>query len=83
MPTKPMEEPSVEEIAEYAEGMGYEYVDPTEFWSYYASKDWKVGRHRMVSWRKALAGWNARGRNRGEKPRRVRIEGDPTFEGRF
>lgn len=37
----------------------------TNFWSYYDSRGWKVGRDPMVNWRSALAGWVNRDRERG------------------
>lgn len=83
MPTKRMKHPTIEECREYAAGMGYVRCDPDEFFFYYESNGWKVGKNPMVSWRKAMGGWESREKRRGTKPRRVRIDGDPSFEGRF
>lgn len=83
MPTKRMKRPTLEECVEYAAGMDYQFCNPEEFWFHYESVGWKVGKKPMESWRKSMGGWNARNRRKGQKARRVRIQGDPSFEGRF
>jgi hypothetical protein len=83
---KKMKPPTLEECQEYAEGMSLQFCDPEEFFFYYESIGWKVGRGKgklMESWRRSMSGWNARNRRRGDKPRRVPIRPDPSFEGRF
>ncbi len=59
--------PTVDEVREQCRIKGYEYVDPEEFVSFYASKNWYVGKNKMVMWTQALSGWNTRARNRGER----------------
>jgi hypothetical protein len=81
-----MKRPTLEECGEWADKMDLRFCDPEEFWFYYESIGWRVGRGKgkpMESWRRAMGGWNARNRRRGDKPRRVHIQGDSAFEGRF
>lgn len=59
--------PTVDEVREKCRENGYEYVDPEEFVSFYASKNWFVGKNKMTNWVQALSGWNTRARNRGEQ----------------
>lgn len=51
--------PSVEEVEEKCKANGYLFVDPERFVNFYASKDWYVGKNKMVSWPHALGNWNA------------------------
>lgn len=82
-----MVRPTLEECTAYATKKALVYCDPEDFWNYYESIGWKVGRgpnaKPMVKWRNAMAGWNARNKSRGRKPRVIPIEGDPGFRGRF
>ena len=59
--------PTVDEVREKCRENGYEYVDPDEFVSFYASKNCFVGKNKMTSWVQALSGWNTRARNRGDQ----------------
>ena len=59
--------PTVEEVDAYCLAKNYEYVNPEAFVNFYASKNWYVGKNKMTSWHKSVAGWNARGRDSGEK----------------
>lgn len=58
--------PTVEEVAEYAREKGYTAVDPEAFINFYAAKGWMMGKNKMQSWRHAVAGWNSRGKERGQ-----------------
>lgn len=51
--------PSVEEVAEKCKSNGYLFVDPENFVNFYMSKNWYVGKNKMVSWPHALGNWNA------------------------
>ena len=55
--------PTVDEVAQYCEEQGHEHVNAEQFISFYGSKGWRVGKDPMVSWRKAVAGWNSRKKN--------------------
>ena len=51
--------PTVEEVAAYCEERK-NGIDPEEFWSFYDSKGWKVGRSPMKSWKSAVVTWEKR-----------------------
>lgn len=59
--------PTIEEVESYCKEKGYS-ISPLVFVSYYGSKGWMVGKNKMVNWRLAVAGWNAREQNK--KPSR-------------
>jgi hypothetical protein len=51
--------PSVQEIKDYAKETGKpDYSE--QFWNYYESNGWLVGKNKMKSWKAAYAGWCAR-----------------------
>ncbi len=51
--------PTAEEVAAYCEERK-NGIDPEEFWSFYDSKGWKVGRSPMKSWKSAVVTWEKR-----------------------
>ena len=51
--------PTVEEIAAYCKEKNYN-VNAQQFFNYYESNGWKVGRNAMKSWQAAVQNWNAR-----------------------
>ena len=51
--------PTVEEVAAYCEERK-NGIDAEEFWSFYDSKGWKVGRSPMESWKSAVVTWEKR-----------------------
>ncbi len=54
--------PTLEEVQDQIIKMKYVYVSAERFISFYASKGWMVGKSKMVDWKQALAGWEARDR---------------------
>lgn len=60
------EKPSIEEIRRYCTERMLD-VDAEQFFNFYESKGWKVGKSPMVSWRAAIATWAGR----QEKERKV------------
>jgi len=58
-PSKRFEIPSIREIKEHIESMGY-FVDAEQFHAFYSSKNWMVGKNKMKCWRSALVTWNKR-----------------------
>ena len=48
--------PTVEEVAAYIKARGYTF-DAEQFWSYYESKGWLVGKAPMKSWQAACVTW--------------------------
>ena len=51
--------PTVEEIAAYCKEKKYK-VNAQQFFSYYESNGWKIGRNAMKSWQAAVQNWNTR-----------------------
>ena len=58
--------PTVEEIAAYVKAKGYTF-DAEQFWNYYESKGWLVGKAPMKSWQSACVTWQKRNGN-GPRP---------------
>ncbi|MCR5752915.1 MAG: hypothetical protein K6G91_13245 [Kiritimatiellae bacterium] len=48
--------PTVEEVAAYIKAKGYAF-DAEQFWFFYDSKNWMVGRNKMKSWQSACVTW--------------------------
>ena len=51
--------PTVEEIAAYCKEKSYN-INAQQFYNYYESNGWKIGRNAMKSWQAAVQNWNAR-----------------------
>lgn len=51
--------PTVEEIATYCKEKNYN-VNAQQFFNYYESNGWKIGRNSMKSWQAAVQNWNTR-----------------------
>lgn len=56
--------PTMEECREAAERMSLPETQARQFWLYYESIGWKVGKNPMKAWRCALAGWQLRWQDR-------------------
>lgn len=52
-----LDPPTVEEVARYAESLGYVAFEAERFVAYYAANGWKTSRHDMVSWQAAVCNW--------------------------
>ena len=62
------QKPTIEEIRQYCLEKGYN-VDAEQFFNFYESKGWVVGKSPMKNWRAAVITWNKREK---EIPRRKR-----------
>lgn len=51
--------PTVEEIAAYCKEKNYN-INVHQFFNYYESNGWKIGRNAMKSWQAAVQNWNIR-----------------------
>lgn len=58
-----MQKPTIEEIKEYCDKRGNN-VDPEQFFDFYESKGWVVGKAPMKNWQAAVRTWE---RNRYEQ----------------
>ena len=56
---KNFEKPTVEEIAAFCKEKKYT-VNAQQFFNYYESNGWKIGRNAMKSWQAAVQNWNTR-----------------------
>ncbi len=58
--------PTLEQCEAYAREKGFKFVDGATFWFWFDAIDWVVGKAKtkMVRWRSAMAGWEARGRKK-------------------
>ena len=56
--------PTVEEVKAYADEKGYTNFNPEQFWNFYESKDWMVGKNKMANWKSAVSGWALRDKNK-------------------
>ena len=62
--TTKFNKPTVEEVKAYAAEKGYTNFNPEQFWNFYESKDWMVGKNKMANWRSAVSGWALRDKNK-------------------
>lgn len=56
--------PTIQQIKDYVALKGMQYVDAEEFFNFYESKGWMVGKNPMKKWRAAVSGWNSRERRK-------------------
>lgn len=52
--------PTLQEVKEYAQEKGYTNFDSDQFWNFYESKGWMVGKNKMANWKSAVSGWALR-----------------------
>ncbi|MCQ2273079.1 MAG: hypothetical protein MJZ72_09905, partial [Bacteroidales bacterium] len=60
--TKKFIKPTIEELAAYIKEKKYN-VNAQQFFNYYESNGWKVGRNSMKNWKATVQSWNTRGTN--------------------
>ena len=63
--------PSLEEVRDYISNKGYS-VDPEEFFSFYESLGWHVGKNKMRDWKRAVSYWQCRINNRNKTRSQLR-----------
>ena len=71
------QKPTIEEIRQYCQEKGYN-VDAEQFFNFYESKGWLVGKSPMRNWRAAVCTWNKREKEIPQRKREPRK--DSTFE---
>ena len=52
--------PTLKEIKIFIVEKNYNSVDGDSFFNHYEANGWRVGKNKMVSWPRALAGWHSR-----------------------
>jgi hypothetical protein len=55
--------PSLREIKDYVIEMDYNNFNAVEFFNFYESKGWMVGKNKMKDWKAATRTWQHRGKN--------------------
>ena len=67
------QKPTIEEIRQYCLEKGYN-VDAEQFFNFYESKGWVVGKAPMRNWRAAVSTWNKREKEVPQRKRESRKE---------
>ena len=67
------QKPTIEEIRQYCQEKGYN-VDAEQFFNFYESKGWVVGKSPMKNWRAAVWTWNKREKEVPQRKRESRKE---------
>ena len=57
--------PTLAEVREYGTNCGFRHTDYRDFWEFYESKGWFVGKNKMKNWHMALSRWERNQENRG------------------
>lgn len=66
--------PQVEDVAAYCKER-QNAVDPQQWWDFYQSKNWMVGKNKMADWQAAVRTWENPGRTGEKSNGRIRIKG--------
>ena len=67
------QKPTIEEIRQYCISRGNQ-VDPEQFFNFYESKGWRVGRSHMKDWRASVRTWEKREKEIPQRKRESRKE---------
>jgi len=73
--------PTVEEVMDYSDSMGYGGFDAHRFVDYYVANGWQVGRSPMRDWKASVRNWRRRDEEKGVSAHAERRE--PTDEELF
>lgn len=76
-PKKRFVPPTVEEVKSYCLEQKLEFVDADDFFNFYASKGWMVGKNKMKNWKNAAGGWNNRHMKQKQNPTQLRPQDLP------
>lgn len=49
--------PTIEEVKEYADSIGYRGLNAFRWWHFYDSKGWMIGKNKMSKWKSAVQTW--------------------------
>lgn len=75
---KVFKKPTLLEIYNRCKEMGYTTIDPKNFFNFYESKGWMIGKNKMKDWKASLAGWESRNKKEGKasiyKPKDAEID---------
>ena len=68
--------PSIEEVAEYCNQMGYSDISPDRFVSYHQSVSWMKGRTPITNWKAAVDSWH----RKDEEKQNGKTESKPVWK---
>ena len=68
-----MKKPTVRELREYADEIGFSEFDPEEFLLHYGSVGWYIGKAKMKNWRLAVQTWKKHAAKRQQTIRPPRL----------
>lgn len=63
---KGFQKPTIEEIKKEIDDKLY-HIDAEQFYHFYESKGWMIGKNKMKSWKSALANWNKNNKKKFEQ----------------
>jgi hypothetical protein len=72
--------PSIPEIQEHLNEKGINNFDAEQFYNFYESKNWMIGKNKMSSWKAAVATWEKRNTQKPKKDNRSFRERNPFYE---
>ena len=49
--------PTIEDVRQYAEQLGYDGFDSDHFWHHHNARQWKSGKNKIKNWRSAVVTW--------------------------
>jgi hypothetical protein len=74
-----MKKPTMKELREYADSIGFKEFDPEEFLLHYGSVGWYIGKAKMKNWKLTVQTWK---KNAGRFTRRAEPKPVMTYQHR-
>lgn len=66
--SSPFKKPTIDEVEKYISENGYT-IDAEEFWYFYESKGWMIGKNKMKDWKAACRTWQRNNRRNAKDTR--------------
>lgn len=54
---KQFKPPTIDEVKEFADSIGFHSLNAGLWWHHYDSKNWMIGKNKMVKWKSAVWTW--------------------------
>ena len=55
--------PDIQEVEKYLNEKKYIDIDAEQWWNFYNSKNWMIGKNKMQNWKSAIATWHKKDKN--------------------